>query len=312
VSSIGHSQSLPDFTLCGWRVTSEVPLSPDLLPWVGHPRPAELDIRVGRVPDLDDAVEMTPFLQIGSDGSCRLEVASVARYLIQSGCRIVVEPFIDPVTAAIRTFLLGPALGLLCHQRGLFPLMAACLRLGDGAIALAGISGTGKSTLAAALAMRGHALLADDVCVIDAAAPGGPMVLPSFPRLKLWLDALAALRLSPVGLAANRVGQARFHVPFRAPDQVVTDPVPLRAILLLAEPLPRQPESFWLLEREEAAAALSSLIYRRLPAERMGRQVGLHRDATSLAGVVQVIRFQRHRGLGTLAAQAEALEGLAR
>jgi len=51
--------------------------------------------------------------------------------------------------------------------------------------------GVGKSTLAAALVARGHALLADDVTGLVPAA-GGVRVLPAFPRLRLWADPLPA------------------------------------------------------------------------------------------------------------------------
>jgi hypothetical protein len=233
-------------------------------------------------------------------------------YLIRSGSEIVVEPRIDPAAAAVRSFLLGPALGLLCHQRGLFPVQAACVGLGGKAVVLAGLSGAGKSTLAACLAGRGHPLLGDDISVIDAAAAGGPVVRPAFPRVKLWRDALDALGVAPDGLAENRAGQEKYHLAYPAAASFIAEPLPLRAILLLAEPLPSGPEALRLLPEADAAIALCALVYRRDPALRMGRHAILSRDAAILAAAVPVIRFERRMRLGTLAAQADVLEGLAR
>jgi hypothetical protein len=310
VDSSGPYRPSLDVTLCGWRVRSDVPLMADLRPWAGDDRAADVSIRLGPVADLDDVVYATPFLHVGRDGTCRLEVAAVARYLIRSGREVVVDPRIDPAAAAVRTFLLGPALGLLCHQRCLFPLHAACVRLGSLAVALAGVSGTGKSTLAAVLAKRGHEVLADEVCVIDPAAPGGPAVLPSFPRIKLWRDSVEALGFSPHLFEANRAGQEKYHVVFRSAVGTVPDPVPLRAILLLSQSVQSRPEGQRPLPGMDAAAALSGLVYRRLPAERMGRDAGLRRDTAGVAATVPVVRFERRMDLGSLDGQADLLEGL--
>jgi hypothetical protein len=56
----------------------------------------------------------------------------------------------------------------------------------------------GKSTLAAAFSARGHSVLADDICIID--ANDEPSVLPSTPRLRLWLQALDHFGIPSDGL----------------------------------------------------------------------------------------------------------------
>ncbi|MGC4024061.1 MAG: hypothetical protein QM744_02135 [Mesorhizobium sp.] len=45
--------------------------------------------------------------------------------------------------------------------------------------------GTGKSTTAATLVSKGHALLSDDLVAIEFDGAGQPFIIPSFPRLKL-------------------------------------------------------------------------------------------------------------------------------
>lgn len=221
-----------DHALCGWRVASALPL-PDLLPWMGEDRATDITVELGRVPDrLEDATVDMPLLQVGGDGACRFAAPGVATYLIDSGGRrVVIDPVLELGAPDIRVFLLGTVFGILCYRRGLLPLHASCVRIGDGAVALAGPSGMGKSTLAAALLRRGHAVLADDVTVIDAAAPGGPRVLPAFPRLKLWRDAMTRLDFQTEGLERSRPALDKFHLPVA--DGFCAQPLPLAAVFHL-------------------------------------------------------------------------------
>lgn len=63
----------------------------------------------------------------------------------------------------------------------------------DGRVfAFCGQSGRGKSTTAAALAVRGHELVADDTLVVDDASIP-PLVLPSHPSSRLRADSLQRL-----------------------------------------------------------------------------------------------------------------------
>ena len=61
---------------------------------------------------------------------------------------------------------------------------------------IAGISGTGKSSLAAVLVRRGYPLLADDVSVIGF-QDNEPVVYPGIPHLKLWYDVMKKLGEDP-------------------------------------------------------------------------------------------------------------------
>ncbi|MFX9020101.1 hypothetical protein ABTN35_21005, partial [Acinetobacter baumannii] len=67
----------------------------------------------------------------------------------------------------IETFLSAGVAGAILHRRGQLPLHAACVARDGRALALAGPSGRGKSTLAAALAASGWTALTDDVCRVQ-------------------------------------------------------------------------------------------------------------------------------------------------
>jgi hypothetical protein len=302
---------MDDLWLCGWRVRCELPL-PDLWRWNGDGRQPDVDIRLGPVPELrGPLVQAAPHLQIAKDGRCRLDIPGVARYLVKDGCAVVVDPVVDSAPPDIRVILLGTVLGLLCHQRGLFPLHAACLQIGDDAVALSGSPGAGKSTLAAALVQRGHALLADDVCVIDSVASGGPVVLPAFPSLKLRRDALDLLGVSPHGLEQGREGWAKYHLPVREVHRSPPSPVPLRRLLLLEDESagPLQEIGRW--KGFAAVALLVEQVYRRQPARTLGRERALFDGAVRLAQTVSVHRLARRRGADQLDTAVALVEGLA-
>jgi hypothetical protein len=90
------------------------------------------------------------------------------------------------------TYLLGPVCGLLLRLRGLTCLHAGAVASGGGAFLLCGPAGAGKSTTTAALAARGHAVLADDVSVLEEGAEG-VTVRPAYPHLRLWPDSVRTL-----------------------------------------------------------------------------------------------------------------------
>jgi hypothetical protein len=128
-------------------------------------------------------------------------------------------------------FLLGSALGALYFQRGYFPLHASVVVVKQQAVAFAGDSGSGKSTMAAWLHARGYPLLCDDVCVVRFDASETPMAYPGYPRLKLWQDTLAQFEIDCTDLQRDYFRADKFHLPVS--ERFWIDPVPLRHIYFL-------------------------------------------------------------------------------
>jgi hypothetical protein len=95
----------------------------------------------------------------------------------------------------LATYLTGPILGFVLRRRGHLSLHASAVQTGSGAMILVGPHGAGKSTIAAALAARGCALITDDVLHVRK-TPAGWVAEPFASGLKLWPDA-AALVLGP-------------------------------------------------------------------------------------------------------------------
>ena len=132
-------------------------------------------------------------------------------------------------------YLLGPILGFLVALRGSTVLHASVVCVGDFAVALVGPGGAGKSTTAAALALRGHPVLTEDVAPIIARA-GSFYVLPGYPAIRLWDASVVSLfgttdsleRLSPNG------SKRLFPLDGKL-GHFMLSPRPLRAIYLLGE-----------------------------------------------------------------------------
>src|SRR5205823_12668941 len=69
------------------------------------------------------------------------------------------------------------AIPLLAAERGGLALHASANLVRGGCLLICGVTGRGKSTLAAALAVLGHPLLAEDGAVVDFSG-GSPTVWP--------------------------------------------------------------------------------------------------------------------------------------
>lgn len=90
------------------------------------------------------------------------------------------------------TYLLGPVLGYLLRMRGVTCLHASAVALGNVAMAFVGVEGAGKSTTAAALARRGHAVISDDIVALTE-LDGNFIVSPAYPYMGLWADSASML-----------------------------------------------------------------------------------------------------------------------
>lgn len=103
--------------------------------------------------------------------------------------------------ADVGSLLVGPVLGILFRLKGFTCLHASAVELCGKAVVFAGMEGSGKSTTAAIFAQRGHAVLADDIAVLDQCC-GGFIVRPGYPRLNLLPDSVKLLYGSSEALPA--------------------------------------------------------------------------------------------------------------
>lgn len=147
-----------------------------------------------------------------SPNRAHLTWGGVGDLLIEDGQRITVLPGPDADEDALRLFVLGAGLGVLLHQRGLLVLHASGVAINDGVIGFIGAKGWGKSTTAATLHQRGHALISDELLVVRFDDQGQPRVIPGSPQIKLWADALVGTGGDPDLAVRVRSGVDKFHV----------------------------------------------------------------------------------------------------
>jgi hypothetical protein len=138
--------------------------------------------------------------------------------------RMEARPLPDASGKLLAHFLSGSALALAIFYRGFQPLHGCALRIGGETVVFMGLSGTGKSSLCAALCMMGHQIITDDispVCWID----GRAHVMPGYPQMKLNSDIVDALgipreELVPLHEIHPKVGWFRPGDRFDQPQPV--------------------------------------------------------------------------------------------
>lgn len=144
-------------------------------------------------PRLTPVEEPTVVVHRRGDGAFRLRYADGCEYHVDAAGTAVACTWPAHFTVEdAATYLLGPVFGLVLRLRGVPSLHAGAVAVDGAAVALAGPAGAGKSSTAAALAARGHALVADDVLALRSDADG-IQVQPAYPHLRLWPDVLPAL-----------------------------------------------------------------------------------------------------------------------
>jgi hypothetical protein len=132
----------------------------------------------------------------------------VAVYKAISGKELVISPLTEDGNL-LSLFTVSEALGLILFQKGYFLLHASSVKVGNEAWCFMGNPGAGKSTTAAAFVKAGCPLLSDDLTAIKFDADGQACIIPGYPQLKIWDNAVEGLsyqrsELSPVSEGVNK------------------------------------------------------------------------------------------------------------
>lgn len=250
---------------------------------------AEIVIRAGTaaIGQVDAAIG--PYTR--SAAGLLLDVPDVARYLALSPGELIVEPCPGADAEDVAALLVATALPMLLWMRGGIVLHAAGVVLpgAHGALALAGPSGIGKSTLARRLVERGAGFVGDDSLHITS-AEAGPMA-----------GGLCASCFLP---DAQRSAQRRVH-PIPAFAQVARAPLAAIIILARAADRPVAPP-----QRLAGPAAIEAVLQNRhrprVPAI-LGKHAALLPDLMALSRAVPVYRLEVPEG-DIAAAEARVLE----
>lgn len=120
------------------------------------------------------------------------------------GQTVVAYPTGETDPATVEHLYLNQLYPLALSRQGRPAFHASVVTVPRGCIAFLGLSGTGKSTLAASFALADAAFLTDDALIVDDS--GGPVLAtPGHASLRLWEDSVEALVRPGTG-RASRIG----------------------------------------------------------------------------------------------------------
>jgi hypothetical protein len=129
----------------------------------------------------------------GSDRFCELTYSEGARFFVDSVRWRVWGTYFAPLSIEdFATFLLGPVFGFILRKRGVITFHASAVNIRERAILICGPQEAGKSTTAAALALRGLPVLCEDLSALENQQLTFH-VQPGYPRICLWPDTVQML-----------------------------------------------------------------------------------------------------------------------
>ncbi|HUF87240.1 MAG TPA: hypothetical protein VMM59_07655 [Thermohalobaculum sp.] len=228
-------------------------------------------------------------------GGFVMRVPGVVDFWVREGRAIALGLMPGADLVSVRLFLLGSALGMALHQRGLPVLHGATVLHGRGATIFVGESGQGKSTLAASLGRSGHAILGDDTMPLWRAPRGGFEVWPGSRMFKLWADTIDVLGETAEGL--DSVGSRLDKYFFPNAEQPADRPSPLGEIIeLVSAPEGAEP-ALEPLGGLEALRVIAANTYRPHYVSQLGRDSEHFRLCSELAGSIAVCRLSRPRDI---------------
>jgi hypothetical protein len=228
---------------------------------------------------------------------CRIE--HVGRFSIAAGREIRVTPAPGVDAAFLRLYVEGMMLAVLLHQRNYFVLHASVVSVNGRGIAFLGPIGAGKSSLAKALHSLGHVVVADDNAAISIQS-GVPVVLPAFPRIKLYPDIAAALGMNREVLEDLHSSQIKKTTSVE--NRFAAGPVVLDRIYALSAEVPD-------IEKLSRSEAVVELVKHSIPTRwgmpGTGEQL---RRCGVFSGLVPIYRVRTFDSLTSLPVRARALE----
>jgi hypothetical protein len=213
-----------------------------------------------------------------------------------------------PLTAEdMATYFLGPVLGFALRRRKTICLHASGVEIRGHAVCFCGDAGYGKSTTAAALALRGLPVIAEDVVALKENG-GGFGAVPGYPRVCLWPDSVKMLLGREDALPQlTPVWEKRFLELDGRVAKFVAEKLPLGVVYLFAprsedQGAPRvekiSPREAllelvqntymnWVLDREQRAAEFDVLC--RLVQKVIVRRITPHAKPEKLAALCDLI-----------------------
>jgi hypothetical protein len=214
---------------------------------------------------------------------------------VEDGSTMTIEMRGGLSEAGIRVWLLGPAMAILLHQRGLLVLHGSAVDVGGTAAVFVGVSGAGKSTTAYGLARQGMPVVSDDIVPVEF-IDDVPVVRPGIPHLRVTPHVLAACGDAPEQHAAPIPWDEKRHVQLGQAS--LTLHLPLGGVYLI-EPAPSIALDPLTPQQTFAALARNSFL---APLMVQSDSLSWHLEACArLAGVARLRRLAFPRSMDSFA-----------
>ncbi|MGB2628209.1 MAG: hypothetical protein WAK20_15600 [Candidatus Acidiferrum sp.] len=215
---------------------------------------------LSHLPEIQGAPDPSFVLTEHGNAVCfHLDYSDGTRFVVDASSKRVWGTFKPPLTAEdLATYFLGPVMGFLLRQRHWTSLHASCVEIAGCGFALSGEAGFGKSTTAAALALRGFPVVSEDIVPLKQ-AEGHVKVVPGYPRICLWPDSVVNLMGAPDALPRlTPVWDKRYLALDGERAEFCSRELPLGAIYLFAARTTEQRAPY--LERLTPREALLNLV----------------------------------------------------
>ena len=192
-------------------------------------------------------------------GSVRMVYSDGTVFVIdRTGSSVLATTPVDQTTEDTATYLLGPIMGVVLRLRGVTCLHSSAVAIDGRAVAFVGVSGAGKSTIAAAFARLGFAVLSDDVLAITE-NDDHFLAHSAYPRIRLWSNSVAGLFGSADSLPLMTLGwDKRFLGLGEHGYRFQSEALPLAAVYFLGKRVVSGGET--VIETVNSAEALMALV----------------------------------------------------
>lgn len=168
----------------------------------------------------------------------KYEFGNEISYLVNKTCYMLVENgnkityILKPngYVKYLQSYLLGFGMSMIAMQRGMISIHCSALADDDGAILIAGESGTGKSTLATAFIESGYRFMADDMVLVETVKKK-VMAKPAFPFQKLCRNIVQEKGYDMNETIYINEEKDKFLVPFKG--EFAMKPLPVKAFIYL-------------------------------------------------------------------------------
>ena len=222
---------------------------------------------------------------------CRLRFADGVDFIVhRNGDKVWITWPDDLTLDYVIPYLLGSVMGLVLRLRGIMGLHGGAVAVDNQALALVGPSGTGKSTALGMFALRGNAILCDDIVALKE-QNNRLMAQPAYPRLRLRPQSIPILYNNLVDLPKLAPGWDKHVLDLsKSGLHFQEQALPLKAVYFLDERSSKPNAPY--IEPVEVSNGLIELLGNAYASHLLDRS-GHAREFEALSHIAQLIPLRR-------------------